>query len=101
MVRMEGGDTLMIYSDGTVKVLAKVGDTTTVREYAKDGSLQMARQERADGLGNTIVNEQGVGFEGSMTVSGTGQIISARTKVLHSKPPPKSAVKPSTASRCK
>lgn len=79
MVRMEGGDTLMIYADGTVKVLAKVGDTTTVREYAKDGSLKTARQERLDGQGNTIVNEQGVGFEGSMTVSGSGQVISARS----------------------
>ncbi len=79
MVRMEGGDTLMIYADGTIKVLAKVGDATTVREYAKDGSLQTARQERLDGQGNTIVNEQGVGFEGSMTVSSTGQVISARS----------------------
>uniref|UniRef100_UPI0035B444B8 Mbeg1-like protein n=1 Tax=Limnohabitans sp. TaxID=1907725 RepID=UPI0035B444B8 len=79
LVRTEGGDTFMIYADGTTKVVAKVGDTTTVREYAKDGSLQAARQERPDGLGNTIVNEQGVGFEGSMTVSGTGQVISAKS----------------------
>jgi len=70
---------MMIYADGTTKITVKLGDTTTVREYAKDGNLQAARQERLDAQGNTLVSEQGPGYEGSMTVSSDSKVLSAHS----------------------
>ncbi|WP_297726269.1 Mbeg1-like protein [Limnohabitans sp. Rim8] len=79
LVRLANGDSMMIYADGTTKITAKLGDTTTVREYAKDGNLQAARQERLDTQGNTLVSEQGPGYEGSMTVSPDSKVLSAHS----------------------
>lgn len=79
LVRTESGDGFMVYADGRMKVLSKVGDTSTVLEYDRDNSLLSARQERPDGLGNTRVQEQGPGFEGSMTVAPAGQVLHAQS----------------------
>ena len=79
LIRMQNGDSMMLYADGSTAIVTQLGEAITVREYAQDGSLHMMRQDQPDGQGNTLVNEQGEGFRAAMTVSASGQVLTAQS----------------------
>ena len=79
LIRMQNGDSMMLYADGSTAIVTQLGEAITVREYAQDGSLYMMRQDQPDGQGNTLVNEQGEGFRAAMTVSASGQVLTAQS----------------------
>lgn len=78
LIKIRGGNELVIYANGSGKATSTLGGITTIKDYAPGSALSSTTTLQPQGNGTTIVSQSGIGYHSTMTVDDvTGQTASA------------------------